>query len=101
MSLPRADYTLVVFVYANTLTGNLDALLRKEGTLSEIQSKFYGAEMLMAINVLHRHGYMHRNIQLDVFLVDVTVCMCSVTLCVFVTWCVFVCACVWRRERER
>ncbi|XP_025090117.1 serine/threonine-protein kinase 38-like isoform X2 [Pomacea canaliculata] len=52
--------------------GNLDALLRKEGTLSEIQSKFYGAEMLMAINVLHRHGYMHRNIQLDVFLVDVT-----------------------------
>ncbi|XP_070208141.1 serine/threonine-protein kinase 38-like isoform X2 [Littorina saxatilis] len=50
--------------------GSLAQLVQQEGTLREYQTRVYGAEMLMAISVLHRHGFMHRNVQPSNFLLD-------------------------------
>ncbi|KAL8613546.1 hypothetical protein ACOMHN_007589 [Nucella lapillus] len=59
------------FVYLEYIPGgNLYELMQQEGSLQEHQVRFYGAEMLMAINVIHRYGFMHRNIQPSNFVID-------------------------------
>lgn len=50
--------------------GNLLRVVKnKAERLSENQTKFYAAEMFLAVNALHEEGFMHRNIQISNFLV--------------------------------
>ncbi|KAK7483128.1 hypothetical protein BaRGS_00025624, partial [Batillaria attramentaria] len=52
--------------------GSVKELLRREGNLMEEKARIYGAEMLLGINALHRHGFMHRNLSPENFLIDAT-----------------------------
>ena len=49
--------------------GDLRALLDNI-CLNEEQSRFYVAEMIMAVSTLHAWGFTHRDIKPDNFLID-------------------------------
>ena len=50
--------------------GNLLKVVKNKAEhLSENQTKFYAAEMFLAVNALHEEGFMHRNVQISNFLV--------------------------------
>ena len=50
--------------------GDLMGLLIKEDKLSETTTRFYAAEMVMAIESVHELGYIHRDIKPDNVLLD-------------------------------
>ena len=50
--------------------GDLRALLISNETLAERYAKFYVAEMIMAVNELHKLGYIHRDLKPENFLID-------------------------------
>ncbi|ETW05140.1 AGC/NDR protein kinase, variant 4 [Aphanomyces invadans] len=50
--------------------GDLMGLLIKEDKLSEVTTRFYAAEMVMAIESVHELGYIHRDIKPDNVLLD-------------------------------
>ncbi|RLN70135.1 hypothetical protein BBJ28_00021402, partial [Nothophytophthora sp. Chile5] len=50
--------------------GDLMGLLMKEDTLNEATTRFYAAEMVMAIQSVHDLGYIHRDMKPDNVLLD-------------------------------
>ncbi|KAK9719225.1 serine/threonine-protein kinase dbf2, variant 2 [Basidiobolus ranarum] len=50
--------------------GDLRSLLNNSGSIAETHSRFYIAEMLLAVNALHRLGYIHRDLKPENFLID-------------------------------
>lgn len=43
--------------------GELYYLIRERGTLSEPETRFYAAELLVAIEALHKHGVLYRDLK--------------------------------------
>ncbi|ODQ56222.1 Sid2p-Mob1p kinase [Saitoella complicata NRRL Y-17804] len=52
--------------------GDFRTLLNSSGVLHDRHAKFYAAEMLIAVNELHRLGYIHRDLKPENFLIDST-----------------------------
>jgi serine/threonine protein kinase len=50
--------------------GDLRTLISNVGPFNENESKFYVAEMIIAVGCLHDMGYIHRDLKPDNFLVD-------------------------------
>ncbi|KAN0060817.1 serine/threonine-protein kinase dbf2 [Thecaphora frezii] len=50
--------------------GDFRTLLNNSGVLREEHARFYMAEMLVAVNELHKLGYIHRDLKPENFLVD-------------------------------
>ncbi|CAD6886237.1 unnamed protein product [Tilletia controversa] len=50
--------------------GDFRTLLNNSGVLREEHARFYGAEMFVAVDALHRLGYIHRDLKPENFLVD-------------------------------
>ncbi|CAD6266974.1 unnamed protein product [Miscanthus lutarioriparius] len=50
--------------------GDMMTLLMRKDTLTEDESKFYIAETILAIESIHKHSYIHRDIKPDNLLLD-------------------------------
>jgi serine/threonine protein kinase len=50
--------------------GDLMGLLMKEDTFTEIATRFYVAELIMAVSTVHSLGYIHRDLKPDNVLLD-------------------------------
>ncbi|CAA7013985.1 unnamed protein product [Microthlaspi erraticum] len=50
--------------------GDMMTLLMRKDTLSDDEAKFYVAETVLAIESIHRHNYIHRDIKPDNLLLD-------------------------------
>ncbi|KAK0553399.1 serine/threonine-protein kinase dbf2 [Tilletia horrida] len=50
--------------------GDFRTLLNNSGVLREEHARFYAAEMFVAVDCLHRLGYIHRDLKPENFLVD-------------------------------
>lgn len=50
--------------------GDMMTLLMRKDTLTEDESKFYVAETILAIESIHKHSYIHRDIKPDNLLLD-------------------------------
>mmetsp|Transcript_25928 Transcript_25928/g.19545 ORF Transcript_25928/g.19545 Transcript_25928/m.19545 type:complete len:106 (+) Transcript_25928:230-547(+) len=50
--------------------GELFTHLRREGKFSEDRARFYAAEILLAINCLHEHGVIYRDLKPENVLLD-------------------------------
>ncbi|KAL0235551.1 hypothetical protein GEMRC1_002133 [Eukaryota sp. GEM-RC1] len=50
--------------------GDLMGKLIRDNIFSETETKFYAAEILLALETLHKVGYMHRDIKPDNILID-------------------------------
>ncbi|PAN37630.1 hypothetical protein PAHAL_7G100300 [Panicum hallii] len=50
--------------------GGMMMLLRREDTLIEDEARFYAGETVLAIEAIHKHNYIHRNIKPDNLLLD-------------------------------
>lgn len=61
-------YLVMEFAYGGDFLG----LLMREGTLSEAETRWYGAEMVLAIEEAHKLRWIHRDIKPDNFLVTST-----------------------------
>ena len=50
--------------------GDLMTLLMRKDILSEAESRFYIAETILAIESVHKHDYIHRDLKPDNILLD-------------------------------
>ncbi|XP_068157919.1 serine/threonine-protein kinase greatwall isoform X2 [Drosophila tropicalis] len=69
-SLQSLSYVYLVMEYM--VGGDLKSLLAMYGYFDEMTARFYVAEMVMALQYLHQHGIVHRDIKPDNMLLSGT-----------------------------
>uniref|UniRef100_A0A7N0TV32 non-specific serine/threonine protein kinase n=1 Tax=Kalanchoe fedtschenkoi TaxID=63787 RepID=A0A7N0TV32_KALFE len=62
------DYLYLIMEYLPG--GDLMTLLMRKDTLTEDEARFYVAETVLAIESIHKHNYIHRDIKPDNLLLD-------------------------------
>lgn len=67
-SFQDADYLYLIMEYLPG--GDMMTLLIREDTLTENISRFYIAQSVLAIESIHKHNYIHRDIKPDNLLLD-------------------------------
>ncbi|XP_025613397.1 uncharacterized protein [Arachis hypogaea] len=67
-SFQDADYLYLIMEYLPG--GDVMTLLMREDTLSEDVARFYIAQSVLAIESIHKHNYIHRDIKPDNLLLD-------------------------------
>ncbi|KAL2945217.1 Serine/threonine-protein kinase CBK1 [Bienertia sinuspersici] len=67
-SFQDSDYLYLIMEYLPG--GDMMNLLIREETLTEMVAKFYIAQSVMAIDSIHKHNYIHRDIKPDNLLLD-------------------------------
>ncbi|KAL5559475.1 hypothetical protein UlMin_035686, partial [Ulmus minor] len=67
-SFQDAEYLYLIMEYLPG--GDMMTLLMREDTLSEDVARFYIAQSVLAIESIHRHNYIHRDIKPDNLLLD-------------------------------
>ncbi|KAF9680982.1 hypothetical protein SADUNF_Sadunf06G0178300 [Salix dunnii] len=67
-SFQDAEYLYLIMEYLPG--GDVMTLLIREDTLTENVAKFYIAQSILAIESIHRHNYIHRDIKPDNLLLD-------------------------------
>lgn len=60
----------VVLVLEYVSGGDMYDLLKKHGCLTESQARFYLAEIIIALNELHSHDFIFRDLKLENILID-------------------------------
>ncbi|KZT24726.1 AGC/NDR protein kinase [Neolentinus lepideus HHB14362 ss-1] len=66
------DPTFVYLAMEYVPGGDFRTLLNNSGVLKEEHARFYISEMFVAVNELHKLGYIHRDLKPENFLVDGT-----------------------------
>ncbi|XP_050363304.1 uncharacterized protein LOC126782165 [Argentina anserina] len=69
-SFQDADFLYLIMEYLPG--GDIMTLLMREDTLSEDVARFYMGESTLAINQIHQHNYVHRDIKPDNLILDKT-----------------------------
>ncbi|TYH15331.1 hypothetical protein ES288_A05G033100v1 [Gossypium darwinii] len=67
-SFQDAEYLYLIMEYLPG--GDMMTLLMREDTLTETVARFYIAQSVLAIESIHRHNYIHRDIKPDNLLLD-------------------------------
>ncbi|KAK4760067.1 hypothetical protein SAY87_023198 [Trapa incisa] len=67
-SFQDADYLYLIMEYLPG--GDMMTLLMREETLTETVARFYIAQTILAIESIHKHNYIHRDIKPDNLLLD-------------------------------
>lgn len=67
-SFQDAEYLYLIMEYLPG--GDMMTLLMREDTLTENVARFYIAETILAIESIHKHNYIHRDIKPDNLLLD-------------------------------
>ncbi|KAL3655734.1 hypothetical protein CASFOL_000130 [Castilleja foliolosa] len=67
-SFQDTEYLYLIMEYLPG--GDMMTLLMREDTLSESMAKFYIAQSVLAIESIHKHNYIHRDIKPDNLLLD-------------------------------
>ncbi|XP_047023301.1 cAMP-dependent protein kinase catalytic subunit beta-like [Helicoverpa zea] len=66
------DNVYVYFILPYMVGGELFTMLRKYGCLSEESSKFYAAQVVLALEYLHHCGVIHRDIKPENIVIGIT-----------------------------
>nr|XP_043636720.1 serine/threonine-protein kinase tricornered-like [Erigeron canadensis] len=67
-SFQDAEYLYLIMEYLPG--GDMMTLLMRKDTLTEDEARFYVAETVLAIESIHKHNYVHRDIKPDNLLLD-------------------------------